>query len=99
MIGAALFYRRMSGKGAADGVADRGTHAPGGGGPGRGDRLPARIEELHQDLTRAEDRASPPVIAREEVTRVLGESAAAEPPDGIRVQRNPAHYADLQRWR
>ena len=46
------------------------------------DRLPARIEELQQDLARAEERASRLVIAREEVTRVLGEPAAAEPPDG-----------------
>jgi chromosome segregation ATPase len=45
-------------------------------------RLRARIEELQQDLARAEERASRLVIAREEVTRVLGEPAAAEPPDG-----------------
>jgi hypothetical protein len=40
-------------------------------------RLRARIEELQQDLARAEERASRLVIAR-----VLGEPAAAEPPDG-----------------
>jgi hypothetical protein len=45
-------------------------------------RLRARIEELQQDLARAEERAARLVIAREEVTRVLGEPAAAEPPDG-----------------
>jgi hypothetical protein len=46
------------------------------------DRLRARIEELQQDLARAEERVSRLVIAREEVTRVLGGPAAAEPPDG-----------------
>lgn len=46
------------------------------------DRLRARIEELSEDLARAEERASRLVIAREEVTRVLGEPAAAEQPDG-----------------
>lgn len=46
------------------------------------DRLRTRIEELQQDLSRAEERASRLVIAREEVTRVLEEPAAAEPPDG-----------------
>ncbi|MGA9834870.1 MAG: hypothetical protein WBQ71_27445 [Trebonia sp.] len=46
------------------------------------DRLRARIGELQQDLARAEEQASRLVIAREEVTRVLGEPAVAEPPDG-----------------
>jgi hypothetical protein len=46
------------------------------------DRLRARIEELRQDLAGAEERASRLVIAREEVTRVLGEPAAAVPRDG-----------------
>jgi hypothetical protein len=43
------------------------------------DRLRARIEELTGDLVRAEEQASRLVIAREEVTRVLAEPAAAEP--------------------
>ena len=43
------------------------------------DRLRARIEELSGDLARAEEQASRLVIAREEVTRVLAEPAAAEP--------------------
>ena len=38
------------------------------------DRLRARIGELQQDLARAEEQASRLVIAREEVTRVLGET-------------------------
>jgi hypothetical protein len=46
------------------------------------DRLRARIEELAGDLARAEEQATRLVIAREEVARVLGEPAAAEPPDG-----------------
>ncbi len=43
------------------------------------DRLRSRIEELTGDLARAEEQASRLVIAREEVTRVLGEPAAAGP--------------------
>ena len=46
------------------------------------DRLRSRIGELTGDLARAEEQASRLVIAREEVTRVLGEPAAAEPPAG-----------------
>jgi hypothetical protein len=44
------------------------------------DRLRSRIEELSGDLARAEEQASRLVIAREEVTRVLEEPAAAKPP-------------------
>jgi hypothetical protein len=46
------------------------------------DRLRSRIEELSEDLSRAEEQASRLAIAREEVTRVLEEPAAAEPPAG-----------------
>jgi hypothetical protein len=46
------------------------------------DRLRSRIEELSQDLARAEEQVSRLVIAREEVARVLEEPAAAEPPAG-----------------
>jgi hypothetical protein len=46
------------------------------------DRLRVRIGELSEDLTRAEEQASRLVIAREEVTRVLDEPAAADPPAG-----------------
>jgi len=45
------------------------------------DRLRSRIEELSEDLDRAEGQASRLAIAREEVTRVLAEPAA-EPPGG-----------------
>ena len=44
------------------------------------DRLRSRIEELAEDLARAEEQVSRLVIAREEVMRVLEEPAAAEPP-------------------
>jgi hypothetical protein len=46
------------------------------------DRLRSRIEELSEDLARAEEQASRLAIAREEVTRVLEEPAAAEAPAG-----------------
>jgi chromosome segregation ATPase len=42
------------------------------------DRLRARIEELSEDLARAEERVSRLVITREEVTRVLEEPPAAD---------------------
>ncbi|MGO9219176.1 MAG: hypothetical protein ACLP5E_15650 [Streptosporangiaceae bacterium] len=46
------------------------------------DRLRSRIEELSEDLARAEAQASRRAIASEEVMRVLEEPAAAEPPAG-----------------
>ena len=46
------------------------------------DRLRIRIEELSGDLARAEEQASRLSIAREEVTRVMEEAAAADPPAG-----------------
>jgi hypothetical protein len=46
------------------------------------DRLRSRIEELAEDLARAEEQVSRLVIAQEEVTRVLEVPAAAEPPAG-----------------
>jgi hypothetical protein len=48
------------------------------------DRLRTRIEELSGDLARTEEQASRLSIAREEVARVLGEPAVAEPPDTAR---------------
>jgi hypothetical protein len=48
------------------------------------DRLRSRIEELAGELARAEEQVTRLTIAREEVTRVLEEPAAAEPPaDGF----------------
>ena len=46
------------------------------------DRLRSRIEELAEELARAEEQDMRLVIAREEVTRVLEEPAVAEPPAG-----------------
>ena len=46
------------------------------------DRLRSRIEELAEELARAEEQVSRLVIAREEVVRVMEEPAAAEPPAG-----------------
>ena len=55
------------------------------------DRLRARIEELAGDLARAEEQASRLVIAREEVTRVLGEPAGRRArPRGNRGRRRPS---------
>jgi hypothetical protein len=51
--------------------------------PAEADRLRSRIEELSEDLSRAEEQASRLAVAREEVTRVLEEPAAAEPPAGL----------------
>jgi hypothetical protein len=46
------------------------------------ERLRIRIEELSGDLAGAEEQASRPAIACEEVTRVIEEPAAANPPAG-----------------
>ena len=60
------------------------------------DRLRSRIEELSEDLARAEEQVSRLAIAREEVTRVMEEPAAADPPArppgrtaGSRGERGP----------
>jgi len=46
------------------------------------DRLRARMQELQEELDRAEGQVVRLVIAREEVTRILGCPAIAEPPAG-----------------
>lgn len=46
------------------------------------DRLRSRIGELAEELARAEEQVSRLAIAREEVTRVLEDPAAAEPAAG-----------------
>lgn len=70
------------------------------------DRLRSRIEELAEDLARAEEQVSRLVIAREEVTRVLEEPAAAEPPAGQAGEpaggprpASPAGVATVPPWR
>ncbi|MGH3231467.1 MAG: hypothetical protein ACRDOA_23280 [Streptosporangiaceae bacterium] len=46
------------------------------------DRLRARMQELADELDRAEDQVTRLVIAREEVTRILEGPVIAEPPGG-----------------
>jgi hypothetical protein len=46
------------------------------------ERLRSRIEELGEELARAEEQVSRLVITREEVVRVMEEPAAAEPAAG-----------------
>ena len=46
------------------------------------DRLRSRIEELSEDLARAEEQVSRLAIAREEVTRVLEEPPPRSRPPG-----------------
>jgi hypothetical protein len=63
------------------------------------DRVRTRIEELAEDLARAEDQITRLAIAREEVTRVLEEPAAAVPPAGqdgaVRVPGHPQNVHSL----
>jgi hypothetical protein len=54
------------------------------------DRLRNRIEELAEELARAEERVSRLAIAREEVTRVLEEPATAGPAAGSVGEPRPA---------
>jgi predicted phage gp36 major capsid-like protein len=54
------------------------------------DRLRNRIEELAEELARAEERVSRLAIAREEVTRVLEEPATAGPAAGSAGEPRPA---------
>ena len=63
------------------------------------DRLRARIEELAGDLARAEEQASRLVIAREEVTRVLGEPAGpASTPAGEPRPASPIGAVTVPSW-
>jgi hypothetical protein len=63
------------------------------------DRLRARIEELAGDLARAEEHASRLVIAREEVTRVLGEPAGpAGAPAGKPRSASPIGAVTVPPW-
>src|SRR6266702_2166247 len=82
VIGAALFYRHVQGKGRWMGSLIEELKRQEEAARAEADRLRSRIEELTGDLARAEEQASRLVIAREEVTRVLGEPAAAGPSAG-----------------
>jgi hypothetical protein len=64
------------------------------------DRLRARIEELAGDLARAEEQASRLVIAREEVTRVLGEPGGSSGvPAGEPRPTSPIGAVTVPQWR
>jgi hypothetical protein len=82
VIGAAIFYRHVQGKGRWMGSLIEELKRQEEAARAEADRLRSRIGELTGDLARAEEQASRLVIAREEVTRVLGEPASAEPSAG-----------------
>jgi hypothetical protein len=69
------------------------------------DRLRTRMEELAEDLARAEEQVSRLAIAREEVTRVLEEPAAAMPaspggmPAGESRSASPIGLVTVPPWR
>ncbi|HWG60746.1 MAG TPA: hypothetical protein VG253_03440, partial [Streptosporangiaceae bacterium] len=75
MIGAVFFYRHVRAKETGDGSLIEELKRQEEAARAEADRLRARIEELAGDLAKAEEQASRLVIAREEVTRVLGEPA------------------------
>jgi hypothetical protein len=70
------------------------------------DRLRSRIEELAEELARAEEQVSRLVIAREEVTRLLEGPAVADPPAGQQAggfageprQASPAGAVTVPPW-
>jgi hypothetical protein len=63
------------------------------------DRLRSRIEELAVELAGAEEQVSRLAIAREEVTRVLEEPAAAEPAAGPGLRpASPAGAVTVPPW-
>jgi hypothetical protein len=80
LIGDLVFYRRVRGKEAGMGSLIEELRRREAAARAEADRLRSRIEELSGDLARAEEQASRLEIAREEVTRVVGEPAAADPP-------------------
>jgi hypothetical protein len=82
LISGLVFYRRVQGKEAAMGSLIEEIRRREAAARAEADRLRIRIEELSGDLARAEEQASRLAIAREEVTRVMEEPAAADPPGG-----------------
>jgi hypothetical protein len=77
-----VFYRRVQGKETGMGSLIEELRRREAAARAEADRLRSRIEELSGDLARAEEQASRLAIAREEVTRVMEEPAAADPPAG-----------------
>jgi hypothetical protein len=82
LIGGLVFYRRVQGKEAAMGSLIEELRRREAAARAEADRLRIGIEELSGDLARAGEQASRLAIAREEVTRVMEEPAAADPPAG-----------------
>jgi hypothetical protein len=82
LIGDVVFYRRVQGKEAAMGSLIEELRRREAAARAEADRLRSRIEELSGELARAEEQVSRLAIAREEVTRVLEDPAADEPPAG-----------------
>jgi hypothetical protein len=70
------------------------------------DRVRCRIQELAEELARAEEQVSRLVIAREEVTRLLEGPAVADPPAGQQAggfageprQASPAGAVTVPPW-
>jgi hypothetical protein len=79
LIGGLVFYRRVRGKETWMGSLIEELRRREAAARAEADRLRSRIEELAEDLARAEEQVSRLAIAREEVTRVLEEPPAAEP--------------------
>ncbi len=68
------------------------------------DRLRARVQELAEELERAEEQVTRLVIAREEVTRILEGPVRVEPPagePGVLVSRpgSPVGAVTVPAWR
>jgi hypothetical protein len=82
LISGLVFYRRVQRKETGMGSLIEELRRREDAARAEADRLRSRIEELSGDLARAEEQASRLAIAREEVTRVMDEPAAADPPAG-----------------
>jgi predicted phage gp36 major capsid-like protein len=82
VAGDTVFYRRVQGKETADGSLIEELRRREDAARAEADRLRSRIEELSEDLARAEEQVSRLAIAREEVARVLEEPAPEGPPAG-----------------
>jgi hypothetical protein len=93
LTGVVVFYRRVQREGdqmgsLIDELRRREAAARADAG-----RLRARIEELAEELSGAEERASRLAITLVEVTRVLEEPATAEPPPAAPGEPRPASLA------
>jgi hypothetical protein len=83
LIGDVVFYRRAQGaRGRWMGSLIEELKRREAAARAEADRPRSRVEELEQDLARAEEQASRLAIAREEVMRVLEEPPGTELPSG-----------------